>query len=78
MILGLWGGPQGWAATLASTGQQLDAAPGPLYNKAGLPEVALVVRKAGLPVNGDWAIQLARGQLEAGQQQQGAAAHAEQ
>ena len=63
VVLGLADGPQGWTAMLVSGGQQwqLGAAPGPLYNKEGLPELALVVRKAGLPAGGDWSIQFSRG-----------------
>lgn len=62
VVLGLADSPQGWAASVVSGGatRQLEAAPGPLYNKEGLPELALVVRKAGLPVGGDWQIQLSR------------------
>lgn len=62
VVLGLADGPQGWSAAAAAGGQQrqLEAGPGPLYNKEGLPEVALVVRKAGLPVGGDWQIRFSR------------------
>lgn len=62
VVLGLADGPQGWAVRLVSGGEQrqLSAAPGPLYNKEGLPEVGLVVRKAGLPVRGDWSLQFSR------------------
>lgn len=62
VVLGLADGPQGWAAAATVGGQQrqLEAAPGPLYNKEGLPEVALVVRKAGLPLGADWQIRFSR------------------
>lgn len=68
VVLGLPGGPQGWTATLVAGGaaeqqqqqQDLEAAPGPLYNREGLADVALVVRKAGLPVRGDWSVQFSR------------------
>lgn len=62
VVLGLADGPQGWAATLTAGGQQtpLDAAPGPLYGRQGAPDLALVVRKAGLPLVGDWSIQFSR------------------
>jgi hypothetical protein len=67
VVLGLPGGPQGWTATLVAGGaaeqqqqQDLEAAPGPLYNEEGLADVALVVRKAGLPVRGDWSVQFSR------------------
>ena len=75
VVLGLPGGPQGWTATLVAGSAggggsleqqqqqqgQLAAAPGPLYNREGLTDVALVVRKAGLPVNADWSVQFSRG-----------------
>ena len=69
VVLGLPGGPQGWTATLVAGGageqqqrqqRELEATPGPLYNKPGLADVALVVRKAGLPVRGDWSVQFSR------------------
>lgn len=64
VVLGLTDGPQGWTATLVSgaDGKQrvLEAAPGPLYQREGLPQLALVVRKAGLPLRGDWSIQFSR------------------
>ncbi|EFN50503.1 hypothetical protein CHLNCDRAFT_59508 [Chlorella variabilis] len=63
VVLGLAGGPQRWGASLVGPDgeqqRQLDAAPGPLYNKEGLGDVALVVRRAGLPVGGDWGIRFA-------------------
>jgi alpha 1,3-glucosidase len=66
VVLGLPGGPQGWgaAATVAAGGgarRELEAAPGPIYGRAGLPDVALVVRRAQLPAAGDWTVQLTRG-----------------
>ena len=60
VVLGLEGGPAGWSASLEGSGQQLAAAPGPLYNRPGVPDAALVVRKAGLPVAGDWAVRFRR------------------
>ena len=63
MVLGLPGGPQGWTASLSAAGGQargLQAAPGPLYQREGLPEVALVLRKPALPLTGDWSIQFSR------------------
>ena len=62
VILGLPGGPQGWSSRLASTGEALAAAPGPLYADApnSAPWAALVV-SAGLPANGSWTVQLSPG-----------------
>jgi hypothetical protein len=63
VVLGLAGGPSAWRATLLGPGgeqqRQLEAAPGPLYNQAGLGEVALVVRKAGLSLAADWSVAFA-------------------
>lgn len=39
----------------------LDAAPGPLLLRAGLPRTALVVRKPGLPLDADWAVRFLAG-----------------
>lgn len=61
VVLGLADGPAGWTAELeGEAARQLDAAPGPLYLREGLPEVALVVRRAGLPVSGNWRLRLRR------------------
>lgn len=68
VVLGLPGGPASWHAAGAD-GSQLEAAPGPLYLKPGLPDVALVVRRAGLPVRGDWSIQFIRTAGTGGSQQ---------
>ncbi len=57
VVLGLAGGPEGWQVSVSSKAgavRRLDAAAGPLYVRAELPDVALVVRKAGLPVGYDW------------------------
>ena len=59
VVLGLTDGPQGWSV-VDSGGRVLDAAPGPLFLKPGLPEVALVVRKAGLAAHGDWSLKFVR------------------
>ncbi|KAL4422944.1 hypothetical protein ABPG75_009141 [Micractinium tetrahymenae] len=61
VVLGLPDGPAGWTAELeGDAARQLEAAPGPLYLREGLPDVALVVRRAGLPVRGDWRLRLRR------------------
>ena len=61
VVLGLPDGPAGWGVAVEGAGaRQLDAAPGPLYLKEGLADVALVVRRAGLPAQGDWSLRLAR------------------
>lgn len=62
VVLGLVNGPQGWTASLTAGGEtrQLQAAPGPLYQREGLPDMALVVRKAALPLTADWSIQFSR------------------
>ena len=68
VVLGLSFGPRGWTAALSSaavagTGggsgrrRQLEAAPRSLWTAAaGLPEVAVVVGKAGLPAGRDWQV----------------------
>lgn len=40
------------------SGKVLQAGPGPVVQEAGVPELALVIRKPNLPVAGDWSIRL--------------------
>jgi len=69
VVLGLPNGPQGWTASIVSRGvtgksqdeQRLDAQPGPLFLKPGMPATALVIRKAQLPAGKDWVVKFARG-----------------
>jgi hypothetical protein len=60
VVLGLPGGPARWSAAVVGADgaqqRQLEAAPGPLYNREGLPDAALVVRRAALPAGGSWSI----------------------
>ena len=58
VVLGLRPGRE-WRAS--RDGVALDAAPGPLLLRPGLPRAALVVRKPGLPLNGDWAVSFSVG-----------------
>jgi alpha 1,3-glucosidase len=65
VVLGLVDGPEGWAVEVVEGGSgsvngKLDAAPGPLSLKPGLPNVALVVRKAHLPVSGNWKLKFTK------------------
>ena len=66
VILGLMNGPQGWDVVDVSgqsKGEEMGmmtAAPGPLVLRPGLPDVALVVRKAALPAGGDWSLTFGR------------------
>jgi len=58
VVLGLRA-DRAWRA--ARDGAPLDAAPRPLWLRAGLPAAALVVRKPGLPLAGDWAVSFTAG-----------------
>jgi alpha 1,3-glucosidase len=58
VILGLRQPGSSYAVKVAATGAILEASSGPVVMQAGLPEVALVVRRPELPVSSDWAIQL--------------------
>lgn len=60
VILGLPGGPAGWKATVQDSSQALQAAPGPLRLKQGLPEASLVIRKPGLAIAAEWSIRLSK------------------
>lgn len=58
IVLGLPGGPVGWRATVQGSSQALQAGPGPLRLKQGLPEAGLVIRKPGLAISAEWSIHL--------------------
>lgn len=63
VVLGLPDGPQGWGVQIGSgagAGRQLEAAPGPLFLKPGLPETALVIRKPQLKATEDWSLKFSR------------------
>ena len=63
VVLGLGDGPEGWQVETQNGGSGdgiLDAAPGPLSLRPGLPSVALVVRKAQLPVSGNWELKFSK------------------
>lgn len=71
VILGMPGGAQGWNAMLVSggrgqSGRTMEVMPGPLYLQPGLQEVAVIVRKAGLPADGDWSIRFEKQKGSAG------------
>jgi len=58
VVLGLRADRGGRAA---GSGAPVPPAPGPLWLRAGLPAAALVVRKPGLPLAGDWAVSFTAG-----------------
>ena len=71
VVVGLPGGAHLWSAYLPSDPPvALEAAPGPLYNRPGLPANALVIRKPGLADRDDWTVQLWQPHLQQAQQAQ--------
>jgi len=48
----------GW--TVSREGKLLEASVGPLFLKSGLPDAGLVVRRAQLPINEEWALNFVR------------------
>jgi alpha 1,3-glucosidase len=61
VVIGLVDGPDGWSVEESGNGRYLEAAPGPLSLRPGLPTLALVVRKAQLPVSGkDWELKFSK------------------
>ena len=71
VVLGLPGGPEGFSAVLLPEGWAaahkgevpLQAAPGPIYNRPGLEQSALVVRRPRLPVGKSWGLRVQRGSV---------------
>ena len=58
IIVGLGHLAKSFSVKEVGTGKVLQTGAGPVVQEAGVPELALVIRKPELPVTGDWSIQL--------------------